>query len=88
MKTKFLMLFVLCVMAINVSAQTKDGTSSKLSIGGMIGLPSDEMSTGYNFAYGADLKAEFSIETSLAVTIRPVSWIGEQKGDRITFKVY
>lgn len=69
MKAKLLLLFVLFVMAVTVYAQTKDGTSSKLSIGGMIGLPSDDMSTGYNFAYGVDLKAEFGIVPKLALTI-------------------
>jgi len=79
MKTKIHLLFVLFVMAVMVNAQTKNDSTSKIGIGGMIGLPTGVMSTGYNLAYGFDLKAEFGVAPNLAITLSAgyLNWVGK-----------
>ena len=48
-----------------IGAQAQDAKSTTLSIAANVGIPT---STGYSFAYGADLQADFGVAPTTAIT--------------------
>lgn len=69
MKAKFLLLVVLCVMAVTVNAKKGDDKGFKIGIGGTAGIPTGDMSDVSSMAYGFDLKGEFGVAPKLAITV-------------------
>ncbi len=55
----------IAILAFTFNANAQDEKSTSLSVGANIGLPT---STGYSFAYGADLQADFSVAPTTKIT--------------------
>jgi hypothetical protein len=73
MKTKLILLVVMCVLAVSVNAQTKaaakDTKSFKIGVGAMVGLPMGDYTSIESLAYGVDLMGEISVAPSFAITV-------------------
>jgi hypothetical protein len=64
MKTKIYLLVALFVLAVSVNAKSKASEKSlKIGIGAMAGLPMGDMSKAADLAYGADLQAEYAVNS-------------------------
>lgn len=67
MKKLILMFAVIAVTAISANAQkSMSSKGTVISIAGNIGLPT---STGYSFAAGGDIQADFGIAESIKITL-------------------
>jgi hypothetical protein len=79
MKARIFLLVVLSFIVLSVNAQSDKDKPFKMGIGFLGGIPVGDMSET-SLALGADLKAQYSITSSLAVTLSagyvdfPVDW--------------
>jgi len=64
MKKSFLAIAIIAFSTLSVQAQDLDRTTT-LSIGVNAGIPT---ATGYSFAYGADLQADFGVAATTKIT--------------------
>jgi hypothetical protein len=62
---KKIILAIAIVAFATIGAQAQDAKPTTLSIAANVGIPT---STGYSFAYGADLQADFGVAPTTAIT--------------------
>ena len=62
---KKIILAIAIVAFTTIGAQAQDAKPTTLSIADNVGIPT---STGYSFAYGADLQADFGVAPTTAIT--------------------
>ena len=62
---KKIILAIAIVAFTTIGAQAQDAKPTTLSIAANVGIPT---STGYSFAYGADLQADFGVAPTTAIT--------------------
>jgi len=65
MKKLFLAIAIIAFSTLSVQAQYLDRTTT-LSIGVNAGIPTN---SGYSFAYGADLQADFGVAATTKITV-------------------
>ena len=62
---KKIILAIAIVAFTTIGAQAQDATPTTLSVGVNVGAPT---TTGYSFAYGADLQADFGVAATTKIT--------------------
>jgi hypothetical protein len=60
------LIFVFAIFGISIMSANAQEKPTRISIAGNIGIPT---STGYSFAYGADLQADFGVASTTFITL-------------------